>query len=199
MTNLSSPTLANLIMQLSPSKQSLKAGQMLFQQGEQVKSFYLVEEGLLKLIRNSIDGKELVHVEASEGSTIAEASLFSDTYQCMAIAAQDTAVISCSKRVMLDALKSNPEVMFQLLKMSSKQVRDLRAISEIKNIKKSRERILTYFRVFADLNGEIDLSPSMKDVASRIGITHETFYRELAQLEKKSQIVRSNKIVKIIY
>ena len=91
--------------------------------------------------------------------------------------------------------KNNPDAMFDLLTSISRQVRDLRTICKIKNIRSARKRLLSYFKFIASENGEINLEPSMKDTAQKIGIAHETFYRELHYLEKESLIVRKGRTI----
>lgn len=194
---MSSIRLRDLMVKIPSSHQNLASDLMLFKQGDQVRNFYYVESGMLQLSRNTIDGNRLILHEANAGEVIAEASLFSQTYQCTAICAADTSVIHCRKSEILRVLRTDPDVMYYLLDLYSQQIRNLRTLSEIKNIRKSGDRMLAYFKVFANESGEIDLSPSIKDCAAKIGISHETFYRELNRLESGSAIKRSGRIIRL--
>ena len=70
----------------------LKAGQPLFRQGSRTVGLYEVVKGKVRLVRVDRSGREAVLHSASPGETIAEASLFSSTYHCDAIASTNAVV-----------------------------------------------------------------------------------------------------------
>ena len=78
------------------------------------------------------------------------------------------------------------------------QIKNLRAINEIKNIRSAKERTLAFLRNEMDVNSEVKLSISLKDVAYRIGLSHEAFYRTLRDLEKTKLIIRHKQIIKLL-
>ena len=112
---MSKKVLRDLMLQLKSTRQTLESGQFLFKQGDYVKRLHCVEQGILKLVRNTADGAQLILHEASAGETIAEASLFSEKYQCAAVAVANSEVMCCNKQAMLAALKSSPDAMLDLL------------------------------------------------------------------------------------
>ena len=77
---MSKKVLRDLMLQLKSTRQTLESGQILFKQGDYVERLYCVEQGILKLVRNTADRAQLILHEASAGETIAEASLFSEKY-----------------------------------------------------------------------------------------------------------------------
>ena len=58
---------------------------------------------------------------------------------------------------------------------------------------KKQPRCNVRFIEFFIRTGEINFEPSMKDTAYKIGLTHETFCRELNYLERESVIVRKGR------
>jgi DNA-binding Lrp family transcriptional regulator len=88
--------------------------------------------------------------------------------------------------------------MMALLAIFSHQVRDLRTINEIKNIRSASERILSYIKTNINENQEFKLNLSLKDIAHKIGLAHETFYRELKNLENLGKIKRYSDRIKLI-
>ena len=88
--------------------------------------------------------------------------------------------------------------MLKLLTILSHQVRDLRAINEIKNIHSAKQRILTFIKSNVDENNDLILNLSLKDIAQKIGLAHETFYRELKSLEKTNEIQRNTDRITLI-
>lgn len=177
---------------LNPQSVFISKGDKLFKQGDCVTNIYFIKVGKIKLIRNTRDGTPIVLHIGQQGESIAEASLFSDQYHCSAIVASNSEILFTKKHVLVQFLGNNPDVMIELLALFSRQVRDLRAINEIKNIRSAKERILSFIKSNVDENNELKLNSSLKDMAHKIGLAHETFYRELKTLETSGKIHRSN-------
>jgi len=190
--------LEQILTDLKPSGLSLLKGESLFLQGDQVEGFYYLKAGKIKLIRNTIEGGQvLIHV-ALAGETFAEASLFSSEYHCSAIAVSTSEMMYYKKSELLMYLEQKPAAMKGLLKIFAQQVRDLRTINEIKNIRSAKERILTFISHEMNEDKELCLSMPLKDVAYKIGMTHETFYRELKNLEQASVVQRKGGCLKLL-
>ena len=183
---------------LSKQTITLQKGTTLFHQGDTVERIYFVNKGKLKLIRNTIDGTPVILHIGLSGETIAEASLFSNQYHCSAKADVACTVQSVNKQELLDYLDNNPREMKQLLAVLSRQVRDLRAINEIKNIRSAEARILAYIRCNINENRIMTLELPLKELAHNIGLAHETFYRELKKLEDNAVIRRDIRIIELL-
>lgn len=182
---------------------SLEKNNALFEQNNVVSRIFFIKSGRVKLTRHSIDGSPIILHVGQMGEFIAEASLFSEYYHCTAIADQASEIQSISKKDFLLFIEENPQEMKTLLSLFANQVRDLRALNEIKNIKSANERILTYFRskAVSDNNknaSKFPVNTSLKDIAYKIGLTHETFYRELKKLEKSNIILREDEWITLL-
>ena len=90
-------------------ERTLEAGQSLFRQGARTVGLYEVISGKVRLARIDRSGRETVLHSASAGETIAEASLFSPTYHCDAIAASSAVVRLYPKTAMLAEFERNPK------------------------------------------------------------------------------------------
>tara|TARA_B100001105_G_scaffold218918_1_gene185632 strand:+ start:501 stop:1079 length:579 start_codon:yes stop_codon:yes gene_type:complete len=180
---------------LSSKTIHLKRGQYLFTQGDSVKNIYCVNKGRIKLVRDTFEGTPiLIHVAYAEES-IAEASLFSKKYHCSALAGTNTEVTVYSKNELLKILQEKPKSMMNLLRQLTTQVRDLRMLNEIKSIYNAKEKVLTYLATEFHRDKESDLP--LKDIAQKIGMAHETFYRTLKTLENDGKIERNKSQIKL--
>jgi CRP-like cAMP-binding protein len=180
---------------LSSKTIHLKNGQYLFTQGDSVKNIYCVNKGRIKLVRDTFEGTPiLIHVAYAEES-IAEASLFSKKYHCSALAGTNTEVTVYSKNELLKILQEKPKSMMNLLSQLTTQVRDLRMLNEIKSIYNAKEKVLTYLATEFHRDKESDLP--LKDIAQKIGMAHETFYRTLKTLENDGKIERNKSQIKL--
>ncbi|MCK5895776.1 MAG: Crp/Fnr family transcriptional regulator [Cocleimonas sp.] len=183
---------------LKPQRLLLSKGENLFKQGDSVLHIYFIKQGKIKLIRNTSSGSPILLHIGQQGESIAEASIFSNQYHCSAIADSKSKIGFVRKQRLLQFLQENPKVMMELLAIFSRQIRDLRTINEIKNIHSAKERMLTYIKMKVDENNELILNLSLKDMAHKIGLAHETFYRTLKVLEDSGELHRTSYCIKLI-
>ena len=68
------------------AERKLEAGKALFHSGSKTVGLYEVLNGTVCLVRADRSGREAILQKASAGDILAEASLFSSTYHCDAVA-----------------------------------------------------------------------------------------------------------------
>ena len=170
----------------------LKSGEALFRLGNKATGLYEVISGRVRLARVDRSGHEIVLHIAGPGETLAEASLFSPSYHCDAIASTDATVRIYPKGGGACRLLRGPTC-------SASLHRDVGAAGDEPA---HPHRAAQYpFRArarrhFLKLNVGVDrrtvnLRGSLKDLANELGLTHEALYRTLAALERASEIKRS--------
>lgn len=174
----------------------LKKNSCLFAQGSQVKRMHFIVNGRIKLIRHPIDGEDVVLHVATAGEMIAEASLFVEVYHCSAIVDQLTMVRCIDRDLVLESILKDENITKDVMRLFAKQIRDLRGLHELRNIRSAQARILAYLETLQGTSSTITLNMSLKDMAYRLGLAHETLYREMRNLETKGKIKRlsTNKI-----
>ena len=177
-------------------RRHLGADEMLFATGDPVRSLFVVEIGRLRLLRHTVHGAALILHVAQAGEAFAEASLFSRIYHCDALAEIPSTVIAYPKRVLLGALRGDPEAAVTLVGHLAQQVQALRGRIELLNVKSARDRVLGYLhsRLSASATA-VELDRTWKAIASEIGLTHEAVYRALAELERDGLIERNGNVV----
>lgn len=171
---------------------ALQAGEALFRQGDRTTAIYAVELGRIRLIRHTADTREVVLHTARPGGLFAEAALFSDAYQCDAVAATGSRVRSFPKPELLAALRDDPALAQRFMAALAHQVHTLRARLEERNIRSARERVLHHLALAAGADGRtMRVDGRLMDLAAELGLAHEVLYRTLAALEKDGSITRS--------
>jgi len=169
----------------------LKAGEALFRLGDKATGLCEVVSGRVRLARVDRSGHEIVLHVAGPGETLAEASLFSASYHCDAIASTNATVRVYPKREMLAAFERDPRAMQAFSAMLARQVMSLRTRIEQRNIRSARERVRHYLVLNAGADGRtVELGGTLKDMAAELGLTHEVLYRTLAALERSGEIKR---------
>jgi DNA-binding MarR family transcriptional regulator len=81
----------------------------------------------------------------------------------------------------------------------ARQVMTLRTSLEQRNIRSARDRVRHYLTVDSAPDGRtVHLVGSLKDLAARLGLTHEALYRTLSDMEKKGEIERRAGKIRIL-
>ncbi len=180
-------------------ERSLEAGQSLFRQGSRTVGLYEILDGRVRLARVDRSGRETTLYSASAGETIAEASLFSPTYHCDAIASTSAAVRLYPKAQMLAGFQRDPRAANAFMAMLARQIMSLRTSLEQRNIHSARERIRHYLTVNRGANERsVPLPGTLKDLAANLGLTHEALYRTLSRMQKDGEIERLGSEIRIL-
>jgi CRP-like cAMP-binding protein len=180
------------------TERRLAAGQTLFRAGGKSAGFYEVVSGTVRLLRADRSGREAVLQVACAGDSLAEASLFSPTYHCDAVAATKAVVRLYPKAAMLAELQSDPNAAKAFAAMLARQVMTLRTRLERRNIHSARERIRHFLTVNVGADGRtVALTGTLKDLAAELGLTHEALYRSLARMEADGEIERLPAAIRI--
>ena len=183
----------------NPERFEYKAKEFVFRQGAPVRGLFAVEEGQVRLERYTKEGKTATMHVAGKNECFAEASLSSDIYRCYAVAAVHTRVLLFPREDVLKALSANSDTAIGYIALLSRQVKGLRTALELSRILSARERILQYLILAADPATATHTIPgTFKDLASQLGLTHETIYRELKGLEQEGAVKREGNCIRIL-
>ncbi len=170
----------------------LKTGEALFRLGDKTAGFCEVVAGRVRLARVDRSGREIVLHVAGPGETIAEASLFSPSYHCDAIASTDAVVRVYPKPAVLAAFEQDRKAAQAFTATLARQVMNLRTRIEQRNIRSARERVRHFLGLNAGDDGRtVTLGGTVKDLAVELGLSHEALYRTLAALERSGEIKRA--------
>lgn len=159
---------------------------------------YEVVKGKIKLVRAAPSGRETILYVASAGDIIAEASLFSPTYHCDAIATTNTVVRFYPKRPLFREFEQNPKAAQAFMGMLARQIMSLRTRLEQRNIHAARDRIRHYLSLNLGPDGQtVVLSGTLKDLAGELGLAHEALYRTLSEMAADGEIERLKGKIKL--
>lgn len=186
MSSIHNPPLPNWIDLKSCTERFFKAGESIFHQDEKTVGFYFILEGSAELQRVSLEGSNIVLHYAVAGEAFAEASLFSPTYHCDAMACADTRTLFLRKDVMLARLSKDSAFATSLLAHMARQVQHYRALQQLQAIRRADERVLAALQLGLPTNNWISF-------AGQIGLSHEAVYRALKVLTQKGKVKRSGR------
>lgn len=180
-------------------ERSLERGQVLFRSGQRTVGLYEIVSGRIRLVRFDRSGRESILHRAEAGDTIAEASLFSSTYKCDAIAATEARVRLYPKAVILAEFDRKPKTARAFMARLAQQVMNLRTRLEQRNIHSARDRVRHFLALNAGADGRtVALGGTLKELAADLGLTHEALYRTVARMEADGEIKRLGGTIKLV-
>jgi CRP-like cAMP-binding protein len=153
------------------------AGGLVFRRDAPVDWLHFVKRGLVHLLRYKADGGLTVLQRAEPGYFLAEASLFSPTYHCDAVAITPTELVRFPKSAVLSALAADPNFALSWVQYLSREMQRMRSRAELLSLKKVSDR----FEAWLELRGCVMPEKGQwVSVAREIGVSPEALYRYLA-------------------
>jgi CRP-like cAMP-binding protein len=166
-------------------------GKAVFRQGEAIRWLYRVATGGVRLSRVLARGTEITLARSGENDILAEASVFAARYHCDAIAETQSTLTRYSMRDIHALLKAKPEAAMAYGAHLAAELMNLRAIAEIRAIRRADERLLAWLHLRSSgASAAFDGKGAWPSVAKQIGLTGESIYRALARLERAGKIRR---------
>jgi CRP/FNR family transcriptional regulator len=180
-------------------------GRIIFVEGEPGEAFYYIKSGLVKISKDSSDGREHTLHILNEGHVFAEVTLFNNTSYPATAEILEEAQIGIIKNSDLEKLiVENPEISLELIKYLNHRL--VEAQNKVRNLAlyDTFGRTAQALVKLADDYGKktpegivLDLSISRQDLANIVGTTRETVIRVLAAFKKEKSIELDKSSIKI--
>ena len=151
--------------------------QVLFRNGDRVRSMYLVIEGTIELVRHTQTGARLVLMRASAGQVFAEASAYAQAYHCDGIAVCDAVVRVMSVADFHAQLDADQEAAHVWAETLAHGLQSARMSSEIRTLRTVSQRLEAWLGV----HGNLPPKGKLQGLAQELGVTREALYRELSK------------------
>lgn len=180
-----------LALQPCVSRLDLQPAQTVFRAGALPRYIHFVEEGAVRLVRHGRQGEEVVLHDARPGEFLAEASLDSARYHCDALATQSSVILRATKADFQRLLVDDADFARTWMALLAAQLRMARARIERLSLRSAEERIRHL--LLSEGRGprcDLEIAGSLKELARRLGLTHESLYRTLARMQKDGLIER---------
>jgi CRP-like cAMP-binding protein len=159
-------------------RRRLDQGAYLFHQSAPVRAVFIIEDGLVELIRHHRNGASIVVQRATRRTVLAEASVYSASYHCDAVAASSSSVFALPKTAFLKHLRDDAAFANLWAAHLAREVQSARYRSEILTRKTVAERLDGWL---AWRGNELPSKGQWKSIAGQIGVSPEALYRELAK------------------
>jgi CRP-like cAMP-binding protein len=178
MMKIMSEDLIQSLVPMARSRRDYDKNVHLFHQGDRITSLYVMESGIVELVRHDTDGRRLVIHRAWYEAIIAEASVYADAYHCDAIAVSPSSLFEVPLADFHHRLKHHAPFASLWAAYLARQVQ----------LARYRAELLTRKTIAGRLEGWLawpkkELPPKgyWKNLAGELGVSPEALYRELAK------------------
>lgn len=186
-------------------EQKVGKGTMLFHEGKIPKDVYFVMSGKLKLYTTDQQGREqIVHLATGNDIMGYRAVLGGDSFSCSCSALEDSVVLCVPKETFLNALDTDAEFSFAVIRLLTQELRDAEHHLAGLARKSVRARIAEVLLILADKFGyesdgeTIDVALSREELAGLVGTATETAIRLLHSLRDDGLLATTGKKIRLI-
>jgi CRP-like cAMP-binding protein len=171
-------------------------GTMIFLQGEPAESVHIVLDGWVKLFRISPNGAEAVVGVFTKGRSFAEAAAFrGDVYPVAAEAVTDCSVMQIRASLIMETMKSRPELCTAILASTFQHLHSL--IGQVERLKAhtGAQRVAEFLLELCPINEgacAVKLPYDKILIAGRLGMKPESLSRAFARLRSSGVMVKQN-------
>lgn len=182
---------------------SVKRGDIIFEEGENLNGVYCVRDGVCKLTKLSENGKDQVVKLITKGDILGQRSLVSEeSTNLSAIALNDMELCFIPKREIMTDLQNNSNFSLDIMKHLAQDLKgsDNALVNMAQKPVKQRmaETILYIHDAFGtDEEGNLNIILSREDYANIVGTATESAIRILSQFKRESLISTVGKKIKV--
>lgn len=162
-------------------RRTVRAGEVLFRQGDAPRVILFVLSGEVRLVRNGPSGEEII-LQRGTGGFFAEASLWAASYHCDGVVAQSGELLEVPRQAFEETLAADCAFQRAWMQHLTREVRRLRAQCERLGLHGAADRIIHYIESEGE-GGSVTLAQSRKSWARELGLSHEALYRSLRRLQ----------------
>lgn len=197
--DLADADLARFELQVRRQSRPIRAGQIVVRQGDAIESMYAIRAGALKANVNEADGTERVLAFRFPGSIVGLAEPYQAHWSHSFVALEDSWLCAIPLHSINDALRR------QLIRLMSDCLRSEYqshlALAVNSGARKVAWFLLELSALFASLGRsptDLRLPMHYMDMASYLGMRHESVSRTLAQLQKAGVIHKRGKTLGLV-
>ncbi len=166
-----------------------KRGNIVYHEGHRINGFYCVQDGIVKIYKTGIDGKEQIIRFAKPGDIIGFRSVLSKELACTtAKVIEDSVLCFIPSENLFQLVKENPAFSMQLMQLTCRELGEANNfITDIAQ-KTVRERLAEILLILMDTFGldsdkVLKISLTREEMANMVGTATESVIRLLSEFK----------------
>lgn len=183
---------------------SLKKGESLFAEGENINGIFCVKEGACKITKLSSNGNQQVVKLSTAGELLGQRSMISEEPAGLsAVAVNDMAVCFIPKEKVLEFFNRNNQFSMKMMKAICGDLKEANSHLVDMAQKSVKQRLAGTLLYLHDTFGteqddSLKLKLSREELAGMIGTATESCIRLLSELQKEGRVSLSGKNISLI-
>ncbi|MBS1828049.1 MAG: Crp/Fnr family transcriptional regulator [Acidobacteria bacterium] len=178
-----------------------ETGESLFDEGEPCKGLWIIADGMVKVVKMTPSGRQIVLAMQHSPSTVAEVPVFDGgPYPATVMAVEPTAGILLLKSDFLNACRRNPDLAVRFLAAFGMRLRHLVSLVERITFGSIRQRLAQELLTFCDTSGggKFLMPETHEELANRMGTVREVVSRNLGRFQSEGMIRVQRREVEIL-
>ncbi len=178
----------------------------IFYEGEEANAFGIVLEGRVKIVKHSLEGKEVIIRIIPEKHIFGEVAMFDNLpYPASAIAMENSKILMFEKKTFLETIKKEPSIAWEIIMDLSRKLRDAsQTLKEVASERVERRiaslllRLGEYYGVKKGNVIELNFPLTRQEIADMCGTTVETAIRVMSRLTKEGIIETERGTIRLL-
>lgn len=172
----------------------VRKGQALIHEGMPFEKFYFIHQGKIKVVTTGLYGKQQIKRLAKTGDLVGFRGMAANhTFPASIYALEDSTICHIDKDLFLNTLKSNPNLMFNILLLIAGELYKMEVRMKNLTIMNVREKVAESLLYVYDTfghseTGELEVSLSRQEIAEIAMTTKEQISRSLSEFETEGKI-----------
>jgi CRP-like cAMP-binding protein len=184
--------------------ETFKRGSIVYREGNRMKGIFYVQEGIIKIFKTGLDGKEQIIRFAKHGDIIGYRSVMSNEPACTTTQVLEDAVLwHIPTVILINLVKNNGEFAVEIMKLTCKELGEANSyITHIaqKTVKERLAEILILLdtEFGSDDQGIMKISLTREEFANIVGTATESVIRLLSEFRHEGFIELNGRKIKIL-
>jgi CRP/FNR family transcriptional regulator, cyclic AMP receptor protein len=176
---------------------SVKAGEVLFKEGDAGKEMFVIQSGKVKLTR-VIRGQDKLLAELGAGEFFGEMSIINDKPRtATAVVLEDAQLLALDPKTFEAMIKANTEIAVRMIKKLAKRLDDANAQIENLSLGDANSRIVHALIQLThgaprDAQGQVEIGISRPDLAHRTSLDEAKVDEVLTRLERSRLVLAAS-------
>lgn len=181
-----------------------KRGSVLYHEGNRINGFYCVANGIIKIFKTGIDGKEQIIRFAKKGDIIGFRSILSNEQACTtAQVIDDSTTCYIPGETLFHLVKTNGNFSIELMQITCKELGQANAyITDIaqKTVRERLAEILIQLKndFGLDEEGVLKITLTREELANIVGTATESVIRLLSEFKQDNLIELNGRKIKVL-
>ncbi|MFP4042808.1 MAG: Crp/Fnr family transcriptional regulator [Bacteroidales bacterium] len=181
-----------------------KKGAEIYHEGSRTNGLYCINDGVVKIFKTGIDGREQIIYFAKEGDIIGYRSILSGELACSsAKAIQNSVLCFIPGDLLVTMIKENGDFALDVLQQSCKELGEANSfITDIaqKTVRERLAEVLIKLKDNFDLdeNNELQVSLTREELANIVGTATESVIRLLSEFKQDKLIDLQGRKIRLL-